>query len=34
VKTKNIGMQGNLKSRKGSLVELIFEDKIKKEPEN
>lgn len=34
LKTKTIGMEGNLKSRKGSLVELIYEDKIKKEPEN
>ena len=34
LKTKTIGMDGNLKSRKGSLVELIYEDKIKKEPEN
>ena len=34
LKTKTIGMRGNLKSRRGSLVELIYEDKIKKEPEN
>jgi hypothetical protein len=34
LKTKTIGMKGNLKSRRGSLVELIYEDKIKKEPEN
>lgn len=34
LKIKTIGMQGKLKSRKGSLVELIYEDKIKKEPEN
>ena len=31
---KTIDMKGNLESRKGSLVELIYEDKIKKEPEN
>lgn len=31
---KTVGMNGILKSRKGSLVELIYEDKIKKEPEN
>ena len=31
---KTTEMQGNLKSRKGSLVELIYEDKIKKQPEN
>ncbi|MFM6926499.1 MAG: hypothetical protein ACKOU7_13415 [Ferruginibacter sp.] len=34
LKTKTIGMEGNLKSRRGTLVELIYEDKIKKEPEN
>ena len=31
---QTIEMQGNLKSRKGSLVELIYSDKIKKVPEN
>ncbi len=31
---KTIELKGNLKSRKGSLVELINEDKIKKESEN
>ena len=31
---KIFDMMGNLKSRKGSLVDLIYEDKIKKEPEN
>lgn len=34
LETKTITMQGNLKNRKGSLVELIYEDKIKKESEN
>lgn len=31
---KTIDMKGNLRNKKGSLVELIYEDKIKKEPEN
>ena len=31
---KTIDMKGNLKNKKGSLVELVYEDKIKKEPEN
>lgn len=31
---KTVGMNGILKTRKGSLVELIYEDKIKREPEN
>ena len=31
---QTIDMQENLKSRKGSLVELVYEDKIKKVPEN
>jgi len=31
---KTIDMKGNLKNKKGSLLELIYEDKIKKEDEN
>jgi len=31
---KTIDMKGNLRNKKGSLVELIYEVKIKKEPEN
>ncbi len=31
---KTIDMKGNVKSRKGSIIELVYEDKIKKEPEN